>query len=93
MATRGDVDWNELQPRLEGLAERLDYIEKYLADLGQLVGFQYAPFSSSGVPAEVAALARAGKTLDAVKLYRQLTNANIEQAKAAVAKAAGAGGV
>lgn len=93
MASRAEVNWDELLPRLEGLAERLDYIEKHLVDLGRVVGYQYAPFSSGDLPAEVAALVRAGKTLDAVKLYRQLTNASFDQAKAAVAKAAGASGV
>jgi hypothetical protein len=92
MAADGEVSWSELRPRLEGLAERLDYIERYLVDLGQVAGYRYAPFST-GLPAEVAELARAGKTLEAVKLYRQLTDANFEQAKVAVAKAAGAGGI
>jgi len=88
----GEVWWSDLLPRLEGLTERLDYIEKYLVDLGQAAGYRYAPFST-GLPTEVAELARAGKTLEAVKLYRQLTNANIEQAKAAVAKASVAGDI
>jgi hypothetical protein len=88
----GEVWWSDLLPRLEGLAERLDYIEKFLVDLGQVAGYRYAPYNT-GIPAEVAELARAGKTLEAVKLYRQLTDANVEQAKTAVAKAAGAGGI
>ena len=92
MATGGEVWWSDLLPRLEGLAERLDYIERYLVDLGQAAGYRYAPFGT-GLPPEVAALARAGKTLEAVKLYRQLTDANLEQAKIAVQKAAGAGGI
>jgi hypothetical protein len=86
-----EVYWDDLLPRLEGLVERLDYIESYLVELGPLVGRQYAPFSS-GMPPEVAALARAGKTLDAIRLYRQLTNASLEQAKVAVQKAT-AGGI
>jgi hypothetical protein len=81
-----EVYWDDLLPRLEGLVGRLDYIEKYLVDLGQVAGYRYAPFSA-GLPPEVAELARAGQTLEAVKLYRQLTNANFEQAKAAVQKA------
>jgi hypothetical protein len=92
MAADGEVTWSALLPRLEGLAERLDYIERYLVDLGQAAGYRYAPFST-GLPAEVAELARAGQTLQAVKLYRQLTNANLEQARVAVAKAAGTGGI
>lgn len=87
-----EVYWSDLLPRLQGLAERLDYIERYLVDLGQQVGYQYAPFSS-GLPAEVAELVRAGKMLEAVTLYRRLTNADIEQARSALAKAAGAGGI
>jgi hypothetical protein len=90
MTAGGEVDWRSLLPRLEGLHERLDYIEKYLVDLGQAAGYRYVPFST-GLPAEVAELARAGKTLEAIKLYRQLTDASFEQARTAVAKAAGAG--
>jgi hypothetical protein len=91
MANNGEVFWSDLLPRLEGLAERLDYIEEYLVHLGQAAGYRYAPFST-GLPAEVAALAQAGKTLEAVKLYRQLTNASFDQARTVVAKAAGAAG-
>jgi hypothetical protein len=45
--------------------------------------YRYTPFSTR-FPPEVAELVRAGKTLEAVKLYRQLTTASFEQAKAAV---------
>ena len=92
MAEGGEVTWTALQPRLDGLAERLAHIEKYLVDLGRTVGYPYAPFSDA-LPAEVAELVRAGKRLEAVKLYRELTNANIAQATDAVAKADAAGGV
>jgi len=85
-----EVYWDDLTPRLQGLVERLDYIEKYLVDLGQATGYRYAPFST-GLPPEVAELARAGKMLDAIKLYRQLTNANLDQAKTAVQKATAGG--
>ncbi len=50
-----------------------------------MAGYRYTPFST-GLSPEMAELARAGKTLEAVKLYRQLTNANFEQAKAVVQK-------
>ncbi len=81
-----EVFRDDLLPRREGLVERLDYIEKHLVDLGQVGGYRYTPFNT-GLPPEVAELAWAGKTLEAVKLYRQLTNANFEQAKVAVQKA------
>jgi hypothetical protein len=86
-----EVNWDDLLPRLQRLADRLDYIEKYLVDLGEATGYRYGPFSS-GLPAEVAELARAGKTLEAVKLYRQLTNASFDQAKVAVQQATVGGG-
>jgi ribosomal protein L7/L12 len=38
----------------------------------------------SGVPAEVVALARAGKAIAAIKLYRELTGAGLREAKAVV---------
>lgn len=87
MSNDGEVYWSSLQPRLEALTERLDYIEKYLVELGRVVGHSYGPYST-GLPAEVAELVRAGETLKALTLYRKLTNASLDQAKAALAKAA-----
>ena len=87
----GEVRWETLAPRLQALTERLDHIERHLADVARKDGRHYAPFDS-GLPPEVVELARAGKTLDAVKRYRALTGASLEQAKDAVAKAA-AGGI
>jgi len=86
-----DVYWDDLAPRLEGLVERIAHIEKYLADLGEAVGHPFLPFST-GLPPEVAELARAGKTLEAVTLYRKLANVSFEQAKLAVQKATTGGG-
>ena len=91
MAAGGEVWWSDLLPRLEGLAARLDHIEKYLVDLGQVAGYPYTAFSA-GLPAEVAELVRAGQTLEAVARYRQLTNTSIAEAKAVVARAIGAAG-
>jgi len=85
-----EVDWTSLVPRLEALVERLDHIEDYLTELGRLSGHSYGRYTS-GIPAEVAGLARAGKTMQAIQLYRQLTGASLDQAKAAVAKAQAGG--
>jgi ribosomal protein L7/L12 len=85
----GEVRWGALTPRLQALAERLDYIERHLVDIAQKGGYHYAPFDS-GVPAEVVELARAGKMIEAIKRYRALTDASFEQARDAVAKAAAA---
>jgi ribosomal protein L7/L12 len=79
----GHVRMSDLQPSFQKLNERLDYIEQHLVAMGAAVGYRYAPFDS-GMPPEVEALARAGKTIEALKLYRELTGASFEQAKAAV---------
>jgi hypothetical protein len=85
-----DVEWSSLLPTLEALSERLDHIENYLTELAAVSGRSYARYSS-GVPAQVADLARAGKTLQAIQLYRQLTGGSIEQGRAAVARARAGG--
>ena len=79
----GDVRWSTLQPALDRLNERLDHIEEHLVHMGNAVGYRYAPFDS-GVPPEVKDLARAGKTVEAIRLYRSLTGASLEQAQTAV---------
>jgi hypothetical protein len=57
-----------------------------LTELGRVSGHSYGRYAS-GIPAEVADLARAGKTVQAIHLYRQLTGASLEQGKAAVSRA------
>jgi len=79
----GDLSWKDIQPVLKGLAERLDYIEEHLVHLGEAVGHRYTP-TNTGIPPEVKELARAGKTVEALRLYRELTGASLEQAKAVV---------
>jgi hypothetical protein len=85
-----DVDWSSLLPTLETLSERLDHIENYLTELAAVSGRSYARYSS-GVPAQVADLARAGKTVQAIQLYRQMTGGSLEQGRAAVARARAGG--
>ena len=77
------IRMSDLQPSFQKLNERLDYIEQHLVAMGAAAGYSYAPFDS-GMPPQVAELARAGKTIEALKLYRELTGASFEQAKAAV---------
>jgi len=79
----GDLSWDDIQPVIQGLAKRLDYIEEHLVHLGNAVGYPYAPMNSE-VPTEVKELARAGKTMEALKRYREATGANLEQAKSVV---------
>ncbi len=79
----GELTWNDIEPVMQGLAKRLDYIEEHLVHLGEAVGYRYAPMNS-GVPPEVKELVRAGKTLEALRRYREVTGASLEQAKAVV---------
>jgi ribosomal protein L7/L12 len=69
---------------IRALAQRLDYVERYLVNLGQVAGHGYVPYelgvAASATP-ELAELARLGQTGDAIKLYRKLTGASFEQAK------------
>ena len=67
------------------IEKRLDWVEEAL---GRIVGLEYEPMGRSntrpdaaGVPADVLELARAGKKLDAIKRYRELTGADIAHAR------------
>ena len=64
------------------LSQRLDYIEEHLARLGAVVGYPYVPTNSgSGVPAGVREFAHAGKRIQAINLYRELTGVSLKEAK------------
>ena len=73
-------DAEQLKRRFDIVNERLRGIEDQLALLSEKAGVPYSP-PSEDVPAEVVALAEAGKTMDAIKRYRELTNAPFEQAR------------
>ena len=77
------MNWQDIEPLIQGLAKRLDYIEEHLVHMGNAVGYRYAPFNSE-VPDEVKQLAREGKTLEAMKAYRAATGASAAQAKSVV---------
>jgi hypothetical protein len=68
----------------ERVNKRLRAIEEQLALLSEKAGVPYnAP--SAGHPQEVIDLARAGKTFDAIKKYRELTGADAQEASEVVA--------
>jgi hypothetical protein len=67
----------------ERVNKRLRAIEDQLVLLSEKAGVPYAA-PGANVPAEVAELKRAGKTLDATRKYRELTGASAEQANAVV---------
>jgi hypothetical protein len=114
---------------------RLDHIERYLADLGQVAGYAYTPFLGAGpgrsgqdvgyfdavpasfgpqdsfgsggwsdvappveqpylsavggpgVDADIVAMARADRMIEAIKTYRQRTGADLKSAKATIEQA------
>ena len=86
----GDPD---LQATLNQINDRLDYIESHIVAMSQ-AGARLAyvpmgraertPTDPSNVPAEVADLIRAGKRKDAFVRYRELTGADVAQARAAL---------
>ena len=59
-------------------------IEEQLVRVSDTGGFAYTP-SWSEVPDEVITLAGEGKQLEAMKRYRELTGANMDQARDVVA--------
>ncbi len=75
--------WSDIQPTISQIGKRLEAIEHQLELLSRLAGVPYAkPLAE--VPPEIVELARAGKTLEAIKEYRALTNADLETAKSVV---------
>ena len=75
----------ELTAAINIIEKRLDWIEE---NLGRVVGLQYVPMGradarpdATGVPDDVLALARAGKTMDAIKRYRELTGLDFAHAR------------
>jgi ribosomal protein L7/L12 len=78
------VDWSELQPRFQAISQRMEIIEKQVALISERLGMPFEPMSS-GVPVDVISLANEGKTLEAIKLYRQLTGASLDEARGIVA--------
>jgi hypothetical protein len=75
----------ELTRAVNRIEKRLDWIEE---NLGRVVGLQYVAMGRSdtrpdpgGVPADVLELARAGKTLDAIRRYRELTGLDFAHAR------------
>jgi hypothetical protein len=80
----------ELTRAVERIEKRLDWIEE---NLGRVIGLKYVPMGRSdarpdatGVPTDVLELARAGKTMDAVKRYRELTGVDFAHAREVIDK-------
>ena len=69
--------------QFDRIGERLRAIEAQLALLSEKAGVPYES-PSAGVPGEVVELVRAGKTLEAIKRYRELTGAGSDEAREVV---------
>lgn len=65
------------------LAERLERLEQQVALISEHLGLAFDD-GTGGVPDEVVALARAGRRMEAVKLYGTLTGADISTATSIV---------
>jgi ribosomal protein L7/L12 len=81
----------ELTSAVQRIEKRLDWIEENLASIGRVSGREYVPMGrgetrpdATGVPADVLELARAGKTIDAIKRYRELTGLDFTHAREAI---------
>lgn len=70
--------------QFERINQRLRAIEAQLAALSERAGVPYES-PSDGVPPEVVELAQAGKPLDAIRRYRELTGAGPDEAREVVA--------
>jgi ribosomal protein L7/L12 len=80
----GNYDSTTLQHHFDEVRERLERVEAQLKLLSETVGVPYAD-PAAAVPPEVVELARAGNTLEAIKQYRALTGAGLDEARDVVA--------
>ena len=80
----GAFNQESLERHFKQINERLRNLEAQVGRLSEKSGIAYEE-PTGDVPPEVVELAEAGKTMDAVKKYRELTGANADQARDAVA--------
>ncbi len=73
----------DLNRKFSQINERLRGIEAQIAKLSKEAGIDYEE-PAAEAPPEVLELVEAGKTMEAVKKYRELTGADFETARLAV---------
>jgi ribosomal protein L7/L12 len=78
----------QLENAIKRIEKRLDWIEEHLS---KVAGLGYVPMGRSqvrpdatSVSADVLELARAGKKIEAIKRYRELTGVDMAQAREAI---------
>lgn len=79
----------DISEHFSRMAQAIARLERKTDFILQQLKLEYIDQPDSGIPpelAEVAALLRQGKKLQAIVAYRKLTNADIETAKATVEK-------
>lgn len=78
--SNGAYDSNTLRHLFAQVGERLAGIEAQLSILSEKAGVPYHP-PSEGVPQEIVDLVHAGNKLEAIRQYRILTGASLEDAR------------
>ncbi len=76
----GTYSQQSLEANFAAISKRCAVLEAQVALLSEKLGLPFTTTASS-TPDDVVALARAGKKLDAVKRYRELTGASFEEAR------------
>ena len=80
----GTLNWQDVEPHFRAIGMRLDAMEDQISKLSAEAGIPYTR-TKAEVPQEVKDIARTGDTLGAIKKYRELTGAGMEEAKSALA--------
>ena len=73
------VEYETLRRLAQNINAHLNRVEAQVALISQRLGLPYE-VAQDAVPAAVVDLAHAGKRLEAIKLYRELTNADLQEA-------------
>jgi ribosomal protein L7/L12 len=82
------MDWTDPNPRLARIEQRLQELETQVMILSAAAGLPYVPSPLPGpqgnvpqIPQEIIDLAHSGRKIEAIKQYRALTGANLEDSK------------
>jgi ribosomal protein L7/L12 len=77
----GEYRTADLQAQFEQVSKRLAALEEAVMVISRTAGIPVALSLPEDVPPEVVELARGGDRLGAIKRYRELTGANLDQAR------------
>jgi ribosomal protein L7/L12 len=83
----GDTDWSNPSARFARIEQRLQELETQVMILSAAAGLPYMPAPQANIPQipqEIIDLAHSGRKIEAIKQYRALTGASLEDAKNAV---------